>query len=344
MSVLFVLVCGIGTLNSMFLACYLWVHPRGERTLNRFLAALLLTFAFRVSKAVAVFFVSEMHPVFELLWIGVLGATGLIALLYVGRLAGVAGATARTGRLLLQAGAIAVVAGGLAFVLIPLASGWKLVGVALAAYAGGIAVVLPLTIRGSRDLPREIVRWTRTVVGFLCAIWLFYAVMLVGRLRGEVAEDTFFDIEAVVFSLAVYAMLFAELRFGLITRTHQAGSVERISQDDPMLKRLRHAMEIDRLYLDPSLSLPSLAKTLKLSRQHVSKLLNAGMGVSFNDYVNRLRIEEVQRLLALPDGASRKIGQLGFDVGFNSSSVFYAAFRKFTGRTPSEYVKDLARN
>ena len=88
MSVLFVLVCGIGTLNSMFLACYLWVHPRGERALNRFLAALLLTFAFRVSKAVAVFFVSEMHPVFELLWIGVLGATGLIALLYVGRLAG----------------------------------------------------------------------------------------------------------------------------------------------------------------------------------------------------------------------------------------------------------------
>lgn len=339
--ILFVLVCGIGTLNGVFLAGYLWLHRRGDAALNRLLAALLITFTFRVSKAVAVFFLSQVHPLFELLWIGALGATGVTALLYVRRLAGT---RARTRRLLLRAGAIALGAGALVFFLIPLATGWKLMGVALAVYGGGIAVVVPLAVSGSRDLPREALRWPRMVVGFLGAVWLFYAVMLVGRLRGEVAEDTFFDIEAVVFSLVVYAMLYAELRSGLITRTHQAGSVERISGDDPMLKRLRHAMEVERLYLDPSLSLPSLAKTLKLPRQHVSKLLNAGIGASFNDYVNRLRVEEVQRLLALPDGASRRIGQLGFDVGFNSSSVFYAAFRKFTGRTPSEYVKDLARN
>ena len=339
--VLFVLVCGIGTLNSVFLASYLWVHRRGDRALNRLLSALLLTFTLRVSKAVTVFFVSQVHWLFELLWIGVLGATGVIALLYVCRLAG---AAARSGRLLLQAGAVSLAAGGLAFFLIPLASGWKLVGVALAVYASGIAVVLPLAVAGSKNVPREALRWPRAVVAFLCAIWLFYAVMLVDRLRGPIAEDTFFDIEAVIFSLAVYAMLYAELRFGLITRSHQAGSAERIASDDPMLKRLRHAMEVERLYLDPSLSLPSLAKSLKLSRHHVSKLLNAGIGASFNDYVNRLRVEEVQRLLALPDGPSRKIGQLGFDCGFNSSSVFYAAFRKFTGRKPSEYVKDLARS
>jgi len=337
--ILFVLVCGIGTLNSVFLAGYLWVHHRGDAALNRLLAALLITFALRVSKAVAVFFVSQVHPLFELLWIGVLGATGVVALLYLGCLAG----GARTGRLLLRAGALALPAAGLAFFLIPLASGWRLVGIALAVYASSIAVVLPLVLAGREDLPRESLRFARAVVAFLCAIWVFYAGMLVCRLRGPIAEDTFFDIEAVIFSLAVYAMLYAELRFGVITRSHHAGSVERVSQDDPMLQRLRRAMEVERLYLDPSLSLPSLAKALKLSRQHVSKLLNAGIGASFNDYVNRLRVEEVRRLLALPDGASRKIGQLGFDCGFNSSSVFYAAFRKFTGKTPSEYVKDLAR-
>ena len=88
--VLFVLVCGIGTLNSVFLASYLWVHRRGDRALNRLLSALLLTFTLRVSKAVTVFFVSQVHWLFELLWIGVLGATGVIALLYVCRLAGAA--------------------------------------------------------------------------------------------------------------------------------------------------------------------------------------------------------------------------------------------------------------
>ena len=163
------------------------------------------------------------------------------------------------------------------------------------------------------------------------------------RAGGSVEVRGFFNVEAASFSLAVYALMYGEVRSGLLTRLRQPAGAAQIQADDPMLKRLRQAVESERLYLDPALSLPSLAKTLRLTPQHVSRLINAGIGASFNDYVNRLRIEEIQRRLALPDGASRKIGQLGFDCGFSSSSVFYAAFRKFTGKTPSEYVKDLAR-
>ena len=130
--VLFLLVCGIGTLNGVFLAGYLWLHGRSDATLNRLLATLLLTFTFRVGKAVAVLFVSQVHPLLELLWIGVLGATGVIALLYVGRLTG-AGFGARR---LLRVSVLAVAGGALAFLLIPLSWGWKLLGAALAVYAG----------------------------------------------------------------------------------------------------------------------------------------------------------------------------------------------------------------
>jgi len=37
-----------------------------------------------------------------------------------------------------------------------------------------------------------------------------------------------------------------------------------------------------------------------------------------------------------------KIGALAYDCGFRSPSVF-AAFRKFAGRTPSDYLKSLSR-
>jgi AraC-like DNA-binding protein len=150
-------------------------------------------------------------------------------------------------------------------------------------------------------------------------------------------------VEAVLFSLAVYLLAYLQLGRGLMAQLHQPARRDRIDPDDPMLKRLRHAVEDDRLFLDPALSLPSLARGLRLSPQHVSRLVNGGIGCSFNDYVNRLRVEEACRILAGPDGAARKIGALAYDCGFRSSSVFYAAFRKFTGRTPSDYLKSLSR-
>ncbi len=342
-AVLFVLVCGIGTLNSVFLAIHLWFHRKGTSVLNRLLAALLFTFSLRVSKAVIVFFVSSAHPLLEFAWIGVLGVTGPVALLYICRLTGTG---PRTVRLVLRACALGVLAGLLVFLVLPLGVGWKLMAAALAMYGSSIAVALPTVFAAGKPdhvQDRLAIRWLRAVTAFVTVIWTLHASLLVCRLVGPVAEDTFFDVEAAVFSVAVYALMYAELKSGLLARLHQAGVTEPIPADDPMLKRLRQLMEVERLSLDPSLSLASLAKALKASPQHVSKLINAGIGVSFNDYVNRLRIEEVQRRLSLPDGASRKIGQLGFDCGFNSSSVFYAAFRKFTGKTPSEYLKQLAR-
>lgn len=74
--VLFVTVCGIGTVNSLFLATYLLRTSKGERLLNRLFAALVLTFSFRVGKSVAMLFLAPFHPVFELLWIAALAATG----------------------------------------------------------------------------------------------------------------------------------------------------------------------------------------------------------------------------------------------------------------------------
>ena len=339
-AVLFVLVCGIGTLNSVFLAVHLWFRPKGRSDLNRLLAALLFAFSIRVSKAVVVFFVSGVHAAFELAWVGVLGVTGPLALAYLCRLADVG---PRTIRLVLWACALGSLAGFLMAPFLPLAAGWKLLTGALSIYGASLAFAVPALLRGGRqDHPRDrlAARWAWAVGGFLAVVWGIHVSLLASRLRGPVREEAFFDVEAVLFSLAVYALVHAELKWGLLGRVHQLGAAERIAADDPALKRLRQLVEDDRLYLDPSLSIAALARALRLTPQHVSRLVNSGLGVGFTDYVNRLRVDEVRRRLSEPGGASLKIGQLGFDCGFNSASVFYAAFRKFVGKTPSEYLKE----
>lgn len=81
---------------------------------------------------------------------------------------------------------------------------------------------------------------------------------------------------------------------------------------------------------------------MKISRQEHSWLLNADVGAGFNDYVNRYRTCECKTRIAAR-GDARTIESIAYDCGFNSLSSFYAAFRKCTGMTPSEFAAGLTR-
>lgn len=86
---------------------------------------------------------------------------------------------------------------------------------------------------------------------------------------------------------------------------------------------------------DPQLTLPRLAGRLGAGPSTVSRALNLGVGQSFNECINRLRVEGVQK--ALRTGSSLDLVQVGFDAGFNSKASFQRAFRRFAGMTPSAY-------
>ena len=98
--------------------------------------------------------------------------------------------------------------------------------------------------------------------------------------------------------------------------------------------RIERAMEQDRLYRDPHLSLPDLARAVSAPQSYVSQALNARIGKSFFDYVNTLRVEDAKTRLAKGRDTATNIA---LDVGFNSRSSFYAAFRRETGMTPTEF-------
>ncbi len=61
------------------------------------------------------------------------------------------------------------------------------------------------------------------------------------------------------------------------------------------------------------------------------------MGTSFYDWLAAYRVEEAKRLLADPKAKLFTIEQIAEEVGYNSKSAFNKAFKKFTGKTPSEY-------
>ena len=112
--------------------------------------------------------------------------------------------------------------------------------------------------------------------------------------------------------------------------------------EDTMSKyqaRLEHIMRAEQVFLQPDLTLPKLAAAVDCSVNHLSQVINSGLGMSFFDYLNSYRIAYAKDLLATTDGRNRAILNIAFAVGFNSNSAFYAAFKKSVGQTPAQFRK-----
>ena len=103
--------------------------------------------------------------------------------------------------------------------------------------------------------------------------------------------------------------------------------------------RLDEMMGEQEAYLQPDLTLPSLAKAAGCSVNHLSQVINAGFGMSFFDWVSQFRIERAKELLADEASRDEPVLTIAFAVGFNSNSAFYSAFRKWVGQTPTQYRK-----
>ncbi|MFV0565882.1 MAG: helix-turn-helix domain-containing protein [Flavobacteriaceae bacterium] len=96
-----------------------------------------------------------------------------------------------------------------------------------------------------------------------------------------------------------------------------------------------------QLHLSPMLSLQTLSEELNLSEGYISQLINKNANQNFNDYVNALRVNEAKAMLANNEYDHYTIVAVGLEAGFNSKSSFYTAFKKFTGKTPAQYKKDV---
>jgi AraC-like DNA-binding protein len=111
-----------------------------------------------------------------------------------------------------------------------------------------------------------------------------------------------------------------------------------------IINGLEKLMQEKKLYLQPGVTINQIADALKCSRHHLSQVLNDNLQKSYYDYINGLRIEEAKRLLNEPQSEQLKIASIAYDAGFNSLSTFNDVFKKFTGKTPSDYRKETLKD
>ena len=104
---------------------------------------------------------------------------------------------------------------------------------------------------------------------------------------------------------------------------------------------LNKIMEDDKPYLDSELNLAQFSALSKIPAHCISETLNGLIDQSFNEYVNNYRVEEFKKLALKDEFKQFTILALAFEAGFKSKATFNSAFKKFTGETPSQFLKSL---
>ena len=104
-------------------------------------------------------------------------------------------------------------------------------------------------------------------------------------------------------------------------------------------KQLLQLMDDKKPYLEPKLTLGQLAEQLGLSTNNLSQVINQCEDKNFYDFVNAYRIKEFIKQAKDPKNKNLSILGIALDAGFNSKSSFNQVFKKFTGETPSEFIK-----
>jgi len=109
----------------------------------------------------------------------------------------------------------------------------------------------------------------------------------------------------------------------------------RFSSGQQMIEAIRNYVDENFSY---ELTLAALADMFHLNETYLSGLFKTSVGVTFSDYVTKLRLSKAAVLL---EENELKLTDIATLVGYSSSSYFSTAFKKYYGKGPKEYREEL---
>lgn len=210
---------------------------------------------------------------------------------------------------------------------------------------------LPQSLRLARQPVLQKLVWAKTLAYGISLVWLGWVVFLLVDILVfdyRIANPSYYLVWLFI-SFFVYGIGITgfnqphALTSPAITLLTQDGEVQQGIKKvlptnlHPYLDKLTRLMQEQKPYLDPELTLESLAAMVEVHPKVLSQILNTGMEQSFYDFVNSCRIEEAKKMLSDTQYAHLSILGIALECGFNSKPTFNRAFKKFAHMSPSEF-------
>jgi AraC-like DNA-binding protein len=133
--------------------------------------------------------------------------------------------------------------------------------------------------------------------------------------------------ESILRLLTIFAQHLAAFSKQLIVQEEQSES--------PQIARARVFINEHQ---DEDLTLSEVAGAVNMSAFYFCKMFRQATGLTFTDYLARIRVEKVKGMLLDPH---KRVSEAAFAAGFQSLSQFNRVFRKVAGEAPSTYRERL---
>lgn len=86
-----------------------------------------------------------------------------------------------------------------------------------------------------------------------------------------------------------------------------------------------------------SISLSTAGEALHMNPNYISQLFKKEAGITFIHYITQLRMEDAVNLLSM---TKKPVVDIAMEVGFNDYFYFCRTFKKYMGKTPSQYREE----
>lgn len=228
--------------------------------------------------------------------------------------------------------------------LAPIRHEWAVIARTFMA-TGLVAHIVYVALKGRRTDLIERRRKARLFIAFAISI-LFLADLFGERLYGYYYTPLSVNIVQLSLFLAVIIWsAFWLLRFEgsvlAFEKTASSPTAEKPvleAKERQLYDALIAAMDMEKVYLDPALSIGTLAEKVGAPEHQLRTLINKSMGHrNFRSFLNGYRMEDARRALADPAKAGLPILTIAMDSGFASLASFNRAFKQTTGSTPSDF-------
>ena len=201
----------------------------------------------------------------------------------------------------------------------------------------------PPQVAGYKLLTEKI-HWIRRVVITLIAFSILFSLT-------TLIDFPFFDYAFNFFGYPIFIIM-AVITYWLGLEGFSRRNVEALKKVDiPSDKEMKQLQEIavkidyqmtsEKLFKNPDLTVAYLSKAIDTKPYLVTKTLTTVLETKFSDYVNEHRFNELKELLTDDSNQKFTLLSLAFEAGFNSKASFNRTVSKLTGKSPKHLRSDI---
>ena len=201
-------------------------------------------------------------------------------------------------------------------------------------------------ISGSPPSPEQVLatKWTRVLLIAMTLIATVWALTIFSSILFNLSGLAFFAPIEIILVIFVYWIGLRGYQQTRVVYVNEQKAVKTYMDNvDPeeaekCVFLLKDAMDIEKLYLDPELTVNKVAGHLAISPKLISAVLNGQLKKGFSVFVNEYRIAEVKEKMLHPDNSRLTLAGLALNSGFNSVATFQRVFKASENMSPKEFL------